>query len=403
MKLNINYFYVMAGQGSNYVFPVLIYPILILKLGMESFGWISLGVIISQFLILIIEYGFGYFSAKDISCMAREDEKLQYYMDVVFSKVIILTFLSIILLFLGFFFEGFARSILVISLLGCVFFFLNPSWFFQANAEFKKLAIVSLSSRIVTAFLIFIMIDDGDLLKALFLFVMQYAFLSCFGLFFMNLSMVRWRSLSINKSIILLKNGLPFFLSTLATSIYTLMTPIILGFSIHKGEIGIYNAVSVIKQGLSGVVAPLIQVVYSQMINLKVFLMSRDDYEIIIRKKILIIFFIVFVPALLVIIFSKQVSQYIFGSYNAGFIYAIQVTAITPLFIVFNSSLSTFVYLVLGKTNIMLRCTGVCSLICLIMAYPVSVMYGANGIITLLLSVEIFVGLLLLLFYLKFR
>lgn len=400
MKVNLNYFYVLLGQGSNYLFPLLIYPFLISKMGLKSFGTFSLYVVITQFIVIIIEYGLAYSSANKISNLDGS-QKTEYFCNVLGAKIII--FFIICIFFSAFFvlLNNDLKIIVLYSLCAGLFTVFNPIWFFQATSNYKKLAIVSVLSKVITVLLIWWLIDNNDLFLAMGIFLLQYLLMSLIGFFYLKGFGLYFSGFDFQKSIKILKNSSSFFFSNLAISIYTLVTPIVLGITAMKVEIATYNAISVIKQGLGGVVTPLVQVIYSNIIQNKLMDLERKKFHKHIKKKILFLMSMVGIVGVIGVIFSKQISLFIFGYSNKEIVYSIIITCITPVFIAFNTSFSTFCFLALGKTDVLFSIVRNISFLCLLFAYPVSKNWGAVGVITLLFIVEILIGMIMLLVYRK--
>ncbi len=398
IKINPNYFYVLVGQGSNYIFPLLIYPYLILKMGMDSFGLFGLSVIITQFFLLIIDYGFGYSSANALADYESVIDKSKYYFSVIGAKIILLFTVSVFSL-IGFVFLD--KELMLLALLSCVFSILNPFWFLQITSQFKAIAVISVISKVLTVFLI-IVFGKGEVFICIFLFSLQYFFISFLGSIFLFGRQLKITSFSFFKSFFILKKGCLFFFSTFATSIYTIFTPIILGLVAAKSEIAVYNAISVIKQGAAGMAAPLIQVIYSKMMALKIPLQDRSYFLNYIKSKILFVVFVVSIASVFCFLFAHYISLFLFNKSNADLIFAIQIMSLTPIMIAFNSSFSSFCLVALGKTNILFKSVGVGSGICLLMAYPISLKFGANGVIMLLFITEIVVGGLMVIFFKKY-
>lgn len=400
MKLNINYFYVLVGQGSNYLFPILIYPFLIQKIGLNAFGYFSLSVIFTQFLLLVMDYGFGYSSASKLINL-KDDQVSNYYSSVIYAKIQIFLLLIFIFIFTLFFLNYQLKVILFFSLLSCFFSVLNPLWYLQSTSNFKSLAILAISSKAITMLFLWCFIDDIKLNLAIFIFSLQYFFLSFLGFFVLKKIGISIKKIHFLESFDLLKDGSSFFFANLAASIYTIFTPIILGLSVTKTEIATYNAISVIKQGVAGFVTPLVQVIYSKMINSKIQLLDKKTFHQYISKRIFLIILFISLLSMSCVLFSKYIALYLFGYTDKDIIFAIQITALTPILIAFNSSFSTFCMLGLGMTKALFESVRFGAIICLLMSYPVSIYFGYNGIICLLFFTELLVAILMLFSYKK--
>lgn len=400
MRVNLNYLYVLIGQGSNYLFPVFIYPFLITKLGLNSFGIFSLNIVVSQFFLIIMDYGFGYSAAAKINGLS-DLERCKYCCKIFGVKIVLFLILFIISLFLFFFADYQLKLILFFSIIICFFSILNILWYLQATSNFKILALFSILSKIITLLLLWYFVDTGDVVLAMALFTIQYLVLALLGLIYLKITGFSFHFFKFDEVFSILKGSSDFFLSNLATSIYTIFTPIILGLVVVKTEIATYNAISVIKQGIAGIIAPLVQVIYSKMVINDIASLVRRDFHKYIRNKIFIIVGIVSVLSFLGVIFSNFISNYIFGYSNEKLILSIVITSLTPILIAFNSSFSTFCLLALGMSKQLFSSVRSASLLCLLLAYPVSLKWGASGVINLLFFIELLVGFLIFFSYQK--
>lgn len=398
MKINLNYFYVVIGQGSNYLFPLIIYPLLNSKFGLDIFGFFSLYIVVSQLFLLIVDYGFGY-SLVSRLVEANKLEESYFFYNVLGAKILIFCVIFIVSFLLLFLLNYELIVVLLISLLSCFFSIFNPFWYFQATSDFKTLALISIFSKIITMFMMWLFVGYDNIYLMMFIFSLQYFFISLIGFFYLKSRGFLVGKVKFEESFNILKKSSNYFFSNFSTSIYTVFTPIILGLSAAKVEIATYNAVTVIKQGLAGMAAPVIQVMYSKMIFDKVVSLPVVDFHKYIIKRIFLMIVFVGFFSIIVVFFSDSFSRYMFGFVSLELKLSIMMTSLTAIVIVFNSAFSTFCLLALGMTKQLFSSVRLAAFLCLLLAYPVSIFWGASGIIMLLLVVEILVGLLMLYFY----
>lgn len=401
IKKNIDYVYLMISQGSNYIFPLFIYPIIIYRLGLNSFGYFSLGVVILQFLILIIDYGFGYTAAPIVN--KNKDNifmKSQYYFSVILSKIILFLICMVILLIYSLFAGSEMMKILFLIFVGCLFSIFNPLWFFQATAQFKFSAILSIISKALV--IIFIVnINSQNVYIYFLVFISQFLFIALIGnyiVFKNQISIFKFNGI-IKTTREILQDGKHYFLSILLTSLSTLVTPIILGTVAGKSEIGLFNSVNSIKQGIAGFASPIIQVLYAkQIINNSYMTLDIREY---LKNVVRILFGLMMTAGIItipLILFSNKISLYLFNEVNTQYLNAIRLTLIVPLIIIFNSVLSSLFMVATGNSKSLLKISILSAIIALVPAYHISLIYGAIGIIVLLLCVEIVVALSLVIF-----
>lgn len=200
----------------------------------------------------------------------------------------------------------------------------------------------------------------------------------------------------LSKSVYNLKEGKNFFLSNFMASLYTLLTPVILGIATSKAEIGIYNNVNVLKQGIAGLFAPILQVTYTRTVK-STTLSSTVQAQF--KNSLLIISGLIGFTLLVVLpgVFADWICLYMFKEINQSYILAIRLSLISPIFIIFNSAFSSLFLLVTDNSKTMLKSIMVGSVVCLTFSFYISKIYGAVGILSLLIFVEILVAIMFLL------
>jgi len=93
--------YLLALQGVNYVFPLLVFPYLMVTLGAEKFGFIGFSFSVIQYLMLIVDFGFNLSATKRVALNIGNKEKLeQIVSSTLFAKLGLMLLSFFILLFL---------------------------------------------------------------------------------------------------------------------------------------------------------------------------------------------------------------------------------------------------------------------------------------------------------------
>ena len=68
--------YLMALQGMNYVAPLIVFPYLMQTLGAEKFGYIGFSLSVTQYLMLIVDFGFNLTATKKIAIAKNNQAEL---------------------------------------------------------------------------------------------------------------------------------------------------------------------------------------------------------------------------------------------------------------------------------------------------------------------------------------
>ncbi|HCM9633726.1 TPA: oligosaccharide flippase family protein [Enterobacter hormaechei subsp. steigerwaltii] len=267
-----NIIYLFGMQGVNYLIPLIVLPYLVRVLGPQEYGRLGFSVAIIQYLVLLIDFGFNLLSSSRI---AKNKNNLsivsRIYSITILSKLAISLFIISITIILVFSFPKLydIRFLLLVSLIqiwGAIF---TPNWFFQGMEIMRNFAVISVIARLLSLPLIFIFVKSkDDVIIAAFLQSFVFA-LSGFIAFIM-IHRMKVKMLYVKFSVIkkYLMRSFTIFIGTVAISLYTLSTTIILGMVSNHYELGIFNAADKIRAALLGLFVLMGSVFYPRVNNL---------------------------------------------------------------------------------------------------------------------------------------
>jgi O-antigen/teichoic acid export membrane protein len=154
------------GQGFNLITPLLVIPYIISICGVENYGKASIGMAISFFIMVFIDYGSDIIGVKE-AAVNRENHAIleQTFLTTFTAKLVLLTAV-LITISLVFYFAPFFNTEKELFFLGLPILigqFLNPTWFLQGVENFKWITILTIFSKLIYLFGIFTCIHDkGD-------------------------------------------------------------------------------------------------------------------------------------------------------------------------------------------------------------------------------------------------
>ncbi len=154
-----------VGQAFNLITPLLVVPFIVSKCGVENYGKTSIGMAISFFLIVFIDYGSDIIGVKEAAINRGDTEKLELlFITTISSKAIllaiVLVFVSILYYFVPFFSSEKTMFFLGIPILIAQFF--NPTWFLQGIENFKLITVLTILSKIIYLIGIFFFITKKE-------------------------------------------------------------------------------------------------------------------------------------------------------------------------------------------------------------------------------------------------
>jgi len=153
------------GQAFNLITPILVAPYIILTCGEENYGKTSIGMAISFFCMVFIDYGTDISGLKEVSIARKSNQLLnEIFLKNLFLKSITFT---IVLLFLLFIISTtpFFKNESTLYLLGLTVLFgqlINPIWFLQGIENVKWITWMNIVSKSFFLIFIFLLIKNPD-------------------------------------------------------------------------------------------------------------------------------------------------------------------------------------------------------------------------------------------------
>lgn len=253
-----NIIYLAVSQGTNYLLPLLIYPVLIKTVGVSDFGKVSLAIVVMQLSFLVIEFGFGYSATRIVALNENRHQFLtKYLFDIILARLMLFLLSTIMLLFSFYIDAIYEIKELVLIVIAAGFFnIINPNWFLLGLGMLKVMAVNSILSRGISILAAYLLIDkQSSLIFITLILIFPYVFYSMASVFFLfKKGYVVCYKPKLCEIIDVMRDGAYFFFSTLATSAYTMLTPIILVTVSGTMALGVFNSANLVKQGVAGLV-----------------------------------------------------------------------------------------------------------------------------------------------------
>lgn len=300
-----NFSFLSVLQITNFVIFLLLIPYLYRVLGKENYGLVVFAQTVSQYLIILINFGLNATATRDIS-IYRDDSKVRsQIISSIISLKFLLFILSFFILLILIFFIPFIKQhklVFIFSMVYCLNEALFPIWYFQGIEKMKYITYLNIGSRIISLFFIFIIINEpskylfvplilgiGNLIGAIIGLILVFKKADNYFII---------QPLSKLKSYMV--NNFPLFISNVSSQIYVNANRLIIGSYLSMSDLAIYDVadrvVNILKVPLS---------VISQVLFPKV---SRDgNVKFILKSMIIstisyvIIYIILFISANIII------------------------------------------------------------------------------------------------------
>ncbi len=238
-----NLLYLYAVQAANYLFPLITLPYLARVLGPEGFGKLALAQALSQYLYIVLEYGFSLSATREVAKWRDRPEALQSVLGGVLGARALLSLpaagTALLALYLfpplqgefGLVWGGFLLA------LGMS---LSPVWFFQGMERMGSVALMEFFVRLLATLGIFFLVRSPAqvawplYLQALASFVVGFVGLAWAA----SWTGLRWPRFG--EAWTWLKRGFSLFFFRSVVSLYTTANVLLVGLFLPPAQVALY-------------------------------------------------------------------------------------------------------------------------------------------------------------------
>ncbi|HYK77864.1 MAG TPA: flippase [Daejeonella sp.] len=238
-----NYFYNLLLTLTNILFPILSFPYASRVLGPIGIGKVQFILSFAQYFALFAALGIPVYGIKEIANRGHKKNRSLVFSELITIHLITSLLLAVLYLLIIYFIPFFhaERGIYLGAVCIVLFGFSTIDWLYSGLAEFKSIALRSVTIKVISILLLFFLVRDRNDYD-IYLYIMIFSLLGNNLLSFILLP----RSVKILfKGLNLLKHVKPLlfiFATTLASSMYTVMDTLLLGFLANEKAVGLYTA-----------------------------------------------------------------------------------------------------------------------------------------------------------------
>jgi len=289
-------------QGTNYLSPLIIYPLLLSITNPYDFGIVAVILSVSQFYIVLIDFGAST-TGVERAVKATENLKHKIIKNVQSLKLLIILFSVVLFLIILSHLDA-GRPLLYYSALGCITQSLFPIWIFHSQRDLSYITKINAINKLLLLMATYFLVDDiVDFIKI-------WSILNSLSLILYSLIVrMRW---SFNVFTFSYKSAKEEYFSSwrfasakTATSIYTSLGAAFVGMYDLVGAGAFMMADQLYRAGQS-IYNPFFQAAYPIYVKSK----NLCGY----LKKIKIFGCIVFCICFLLFVFSQNLIQLFYGS-----------------------------------------------------------------------------------------
>jgi len=231
-------------RAANVILPILLYPIILFRLGPELFGLVIFAQAVASYFMIGANYATEIYGTRAVSRVVNEPESLQEVASQIWWMKLLLLAATIICFLLLLLFWGFTHShlfVFIFSLHVVIYEAFFPGWFYQGIEKVATATLINVGAKLVaTALLLIWVIDPKDAWKvplAYAVAALTMAILSTL-LFARHIGGIRtpkWRAIVGH-----LRLGWPFFVTNLSGMLYVNANRVLIG-SIGMAEVAYYD------------------------------------------------------------------------------------------------------------------------------------------------------------------
>ncbi|HFD7850814.1 oligosaccharide flippase family protein [Citrobacter freundii] len=395
-NLKVNIASGLIYQVSILLSPLITLPYLARVLDTGSIGLLAYSWAITQYIILIVEYGFNLTGIK----YANEIEKDSWSMDSLFSNIFFARlFLTIgcgtvlcvvivcnhlpkdqVLIYFGYFLQVFSTVFV-------------SQWYYRFIEKIKLLLIPASLAFIFIPILTYIFVTNtGDVYLVAIIQGTTNLLSSILAFFYLfKKTFIKKLHFSIRGIVDVLKKSFNIFIANISFSIYAASPPIVLAFISNLHEVALFSVASRIRAVGVGFLLPIANVLYSK-VNREI---VNKNWNVI-NKISLTFVFLTFIVSVVIFVFSKFIVMTLLGSKYLDAVFLVRLFSFVIFLVALNTYFSQSIILSLGLDKLYSRIPVFCTIIFSIVIYPLVKNYDALGAVIGILIVEIFSFMLII-------
>ncbi len=297
----------------NFIFPLLISPIIIQRCGVEGFGVAVMFQSIAIFVSSLTDFGFNINATRDVTINKDHPKYINKHFFVVnYTKLFLLVF-AILFCFLIYLFFPKANdySFLYLTsltiLMGRAF---NPLWILRAIHKMKFIFYFYVFFKIVSILTIYFFLENKDNLYLVNLSMGLSDLFTCFFSISVLIYKMNWKYYFPNYSAIKneIVSGFGIFIQVISINANAYLNPMILGLFVNEYSLGIYCVVEKIILVVKFCGSFVLQSIFPKACEIAID--NAFNYKVFARKLFLFLVISMVVAAVVLNIFSDTIVTY---------------------------------------------------------------------------------------------
>lgn len=258
-------------QGANAVFPVLVFPFILITLGGEIFSTIAVGEVLALYILIFSLYSFDIISVQKVISSLTQQEIFKVYVLTLICRLCLFGISSVLFICLIYFINKTLCIYVMLFLLYPLGMVLQSNYFFQAINNNRPLAFFVFISRVISLLLIYFYKSPSDDIASYYYVVcvsgsyFLSGFLSALYIFLKN------KGVNVNIKMVdvydYIKIGYHLFIANVFVILYRNSNIIILGLLASPIATSLYATAEKIIKCVQAIATPLNQFYFTSLIK----------------------------------------------------------------------------------------------------------------------------------------
>ena len=401
-SLKLNFIMNAILTMSSFLFPLITFPYVSRILLPIGTGKVSFANSVVTYFVMISQLGIPTYGIRACAIVRNDEEKLKKTVYELFLINVVMSILAYIVFFVALIYVPRLRADRTLFLItGTLIFFntIGVEWLYKALEQYTYITVRSIIFKFIALIAMFVLVHDVDD-------YVIYGGISMFAASASNaFNFIRLRKIIGKKKVSQLnfkqhfKPVFTFFIISCATTIYTNLDNVMLGFMKDDVEVGYYNAATKIKNILVSIVTSLGTVL---MPRASYYLQNgmEDEFYKLSKKAIKFVFLAATSMMIYFMLFAREGVLFLSGEAFEGAILPMMIVMPTLLFIGLTNIMGIQMLVPMGREDAVMISTFVGAIVELILNAIAIPILGASGAAIGTLVAE-FVVLIVQLIYLR--
>lgn len=269
-SLKANIFALGSVQILNYLLPLITLPYITRVLGVDAWGTIAMVQIVLGYFTMVTNWGFSWSATQQIAAIRDDINKVSKLFIATWAAQWVLSFFCVLVLLVLVYFIPFFNNYALLywigigSIISSVMF---PVWFLTGMEMLRQVASIQIIVRILSVPLIFFLVKKPDDIYILMgINVSSSVIGGMLAVIWIKKNMgLLWASPAFNEIVLALAGGASVFMSTFWISLYTTLTPTILGIVSGPTSVAYFSLADKIRSLAQSVLSPISQSLFPRM------------------------------------------------------------------------------------------------------------------------------------------